>query len=59
MTISLIPCEIQPEWGLETDKECIADKDQQKAYLDPNESNFYITYLYYNDETFDSEQYGK
>ena len=35
MTISLIPCDIQSRYGFEEDAECIADKDQQEAYLDP------------------------
>ena len=35
MTISLIPCDFQSYYGLEVGDECIADKEQQKAYLDP------------------------
>ena len=37
MTIRLIPCDIVSLYGLEVDDECISDKEQQKAYLDPNE----------------------
>ena len=58
MTISFIPCDI-PYFGLVVDDECIADKDQQIAYLDPYVQNTYKTYLYSNYETFDSEQYNE
>ena len=35
MKISLISCD-SSLYGNEVDGECIADKEQQKAYLDPN-----------------------
>ena len=36
MTIDLFPCDFSPDYyGYEVDDECIADKEQQKAYLDP------------------------
>ena len=35
MGINLIPCDNVTIYGLEVDGECIADKEQQKAYLDP------------------------
>ena len=35
MTIALIPCDYATNYGLEVDDECIADKEQQKAYIDP------------------------
>ena len=35
MTISLIPCDYANNFGLEVDDECIADREQQKAYLSP------------------------
>ena len=60
ITISLIPCDYAPDYyGFEDDGECIADKEQQKAYLDNTEAKSYLTHLYYNYETFESEQYGE
>ena len=40
MTISLIPCHIQSDYELEEDIECIADKEQQKTYLDPDKYGY-------------------
>ena len=55
--ISLIPCDddLLSYFGLEVDDECIADKESQKAYLDPYGLSGYRTLLYYNYETYDSE----
>ena len=59
MIISLLPCDVVSYHGFEVDDECIADKEKQKLFLDPYESNSYRTYLYYNDETFESEKYSE
>ena len=59
ISISLYPCDdadVLSFYGLEVDDECIADKEQQKVYLDPYSQNSYMVYLYYNYETFDSEK---
>ena len=62
IVISLIPCDIewlQNYYGYEVDNECIADKEQQKAYLDPYYNGAYTTLLYYNFELFEAEKYGE
>ena len=52
------PCDKLP-WGpYEIEDECIRDKNQQIAYLDPNEDNDFHTFFFYNLESFDLEKYG-
>ena len=58
MRITLLPCD-NSFYGNEVGDECIADKEQQKAYLDPYRYKRYRTYLYYNYETFDAQQHGE
>ena len=61
ITLSLIPCDFEEYYfhDFEVDDECIADREQQKAYLDTNNAYEFRTYLYYNYETFESEKYNE
>ena len=52
-------CDTRPNQNFGFDDECISDLDQQIAYIDPDESGIYRTYLYYNYETFEAGQYGE
>ena len=45
---------------MEVDESCIKDEEKQRAYLDPNSRyGTYLTYLYYNYETFDETEYDE
>ena len=65
LTIAYIPCDKVADYDLtsgsyEQDAECIADKAAQIAYLgDLDKWDYYQTFLYYNYEFFDAEQYGE
>ena len=54
LSIMLVPCDNLP-WGpYEVGEECIADKNQQRAYLDQDSKNEFYTLFYHNQETFDA-----
>lgn len=62
LTIAYIPCDKVTNQELtggtyKIDDECIADKSEQLKYLDTSKWDYYQTYLYYNYEFFDSEQF--
>ena len=63
LTVAFLPCDKVADYKLtggkyEIDAECIADKTEQQKYLDTDRWEYYQTFLYYNFEFFDSEQFG-
>lgn len=67
MTIAYLPCDKLADYEVtegipgnayEVDPECVTDPNIRKDYLDSSKWGYYQTYLYYNFEYFDSEQFG-
>ena len=42
----------------EIEEECITDENELETYLGSNKLASYGTYLYYNQEYFDADEYG-
>ena len=59
LVITLTSCDEIIWYGEEVDDECVADEEEQKAYLDPHGYNIYDTYIIYNYEIFDARNYNE
>ena len=63
LTIAYLPCDkvesyTRTDGSYEADPECILDPVVRKDYLDTDQWEYYQTFLYFNYEYFDSEQFG-
>ena len=56
----MIPCWKVADYGdYEVGAECIDDQAKLNEYLDAEEDGYYETYIYYNYDFFDADQFGE